>query len=63
MKAIAELTIAFALGQIIDPMAAAYLQKNFDLLAPSIFAVVVLLFALLALATINKKVSDAQCTS
>jgi predicted MFS family arabinose efflux permease len=55
IHAIGELTTAFALGQIIGPIAAAYLQKSFDMLAPSIFAVVILMFALLALMTLGIK--------
>ena len=57
MQAIGELTTVYALGQIIGPIVAAYLQKNFNILAPSYFAVVILLFALLVLMTlkINKK--------
>jgi predicted MFS family arabinose efflux permease len=57
MQAIGELTTVYALGQIIGPIVAAYLQKSFNILAPSYFAVVILLFALLVLMTlrINKK--------
>jgi predicted MFS family arabinose efflux permease len=57
IQAIGELTTVYALGQIIGPIVAAYLQKNFNALAPSYFAVVILLFALLVLMTlkINKK--------
>jgi predicted MFS family arabinose efflux permease len=49
MQAIGELTTVYALGQIIGPIVAAYLQKNFNILAPSLFAVVILIFALLVL--------------
>lgn len=57
MQAIGELTTVYALGQIIGPLAAAWLQKSFSILAPSYFAVVILLFALVVLMTlkINKK--------
>lgn len=57
MQAIGELTTVYALGQIIGPVVAAYLQKSFNILAPSYFSVVILLFALLVLMTlrINKK--------
>lgn len=57
MQAIGELTTMYALGQIIGPIIAAYLQKNFGMMMPSLFAVVVLLFALLVLITLrmNKK--------
>ncbi|GMA98142.1 MFS transporter [Pelosinus sp. IPA-1] len=60
IQAIGELTTIYALGQIIGPIIAAYLQKNFDMLAPSLFAVVTLLIALLVLMTlkINKKGDD-----
>nr|WP_255711574.1 YbfB/YjiJ family MFS transporter [Pelosinus baikalensis] len=49
MQAIGELTTVYALGQIIGPIVAAYLQKNFNILAPSLFAAVILIFALLVL--------------
>ncbi len=60
MQAIGELTTVYALGQIIGPIVAAYLQKNFNILAPSLFAVVILIFALLVLMTlkINRKGDD-----
>lgn len=60
IQAIGELTTVYALGQIIGPIVAAYLQKSFDILAPSLFAVVILLFALLVLMTlkINRKEDD-----
>lgn len=61
LQVIGELTTVYALGQIIRPIVAAYLQKNFNILAPSLFAVVMLLLALLVLMTltINKKIGDA----
>lgn len=52
LQAIGEVTTVYALGQIIGPIAAAYLQKNFTISAPSIFAVVILLAALLTLSTL-----------
>jgi predicted MFS family arabinose efflux permease len=63
IHAIGELTAAFALGQVIGPIAAAYLQKIFDASAPSIFAVVILTIALLALMTleVDKKSRDVKC--
>ncbi|AIF51835.1 YbfB/YjiJ family MFS transporter [Pelosinus sp. UFO1] len=61
LQAIGELTTVYALGQIVGPIVAAYLQKNFNILAPSFFAVVMLILALLVLMTsaINKKGGDA----
>lgn len=53
IQAIGELTTIYALGQIIGPIVAAYLQKNFNILAPSLFAVVILIFALLVLMTLK----------
>lgn len=53
IQAIGELTTIYALGQIIGPIVAAYLQKNFSSLAPSYFAAVTLLFALLVLMTLK----------
>ncbi len=60
IQAIGELTTIYALGQIIGPIIAAYLQGSFGIIAPSIFAVLVLLVALLTLMTlkINKKGDD-----
>ncbi|GBG55420.1 hypothetical protein SPFL3102_00846 [Sporomusaceae bacterium FL31] len=57
IQAIGELTTIYAFGQIIGPVIAAYLQKNFGMMMPSLFAVVVLFFALLVLMTLrmNKK--------
>jgi MFS family permease len=57
MQAIGELTTVYALGQIIGPIVAAYLQKNVNIVAPSYFAVAVLLFALVVLMAlkINKE--------
>lgn len=55
LQAIGELTTVYALGQIIGPIVAAYLQKNFNIVAPSLFAVVMLLFALLVLLTLPIK--------
>ena len=57
LQAIGELTTIYALGQIIGPIVAAYLQNSFNILAPNYFAVVILLFALFVLMTlkINKK--------
>ena len=57
LQAIGELTTVYAFGQIVGPIVAAYLQKNFNILAPSFFAVLVLILALLVLMTltINKK--------
>ena len=57
IQAIGELTTIYAFGQIIGPVIAAYLQKNFGMMMPSLFAVVVLLCALLVLMTLgmNKK--------
>lgn len=52
MQAIGELTTVYAFGQIIGPVVAAYLQKSFNILAPSYFAVVILLVALLVLTTL-----------
>lgn len=61
MQAIGELTTIYALGQIIGPIVAAYLQSRFNILAPSIFAVAVLMLALLVLMTlkINKKADES----
>lgn len=53
IQAIGELTTIYALGQIIGPIIAAYLQKNFNILAPSLFAVVILIVALLVLMTLK----------
>ena len=65
LQAIGELTTVYALGQIVGPIAAAYLQKNFNIIAPSLFAVVMLILALLVLMTlvINKKggMPDSIC--
>ncbi|WP_378954265.1 YbfB/YjiJ family MFS transporter [Pelosinus sp. sgz500959] len=61
MQAIGELTTVYALGQIIGPIVAAYLQKNFNIVAPSFFAVAVLivaLFALMALRVEDIKLKD-----
>jgi len=55
MQAIGELTTVYALGQIIGPIVAAYLQKNFNMLAPSFFAVAVLIVALFALMALRVK--------
>jgi MFS family permease len=57
MQAIGELTTVYALGQIIGPIVAAYLQKNVNIVAPSYFAVAILLFALVVLMAlkINKE--------
>ncbi|EGO63775.1 YbfB/YjiJ family MFS transporter [Acetonema longum] len=55
MQALGELTTIYALGQIIGPIVAAYLQSHFNILAPSIFAVVVLMLALLVLMTLRIK--------
>ncbi len=55
LQAIGELTTVYALGQIIGPIAAAYLQRYFNIAAPSLFAVVVLLLALLVLTTLSIK--------
>jgi len=55
MQAIGELTTVYALGQIIGPIAAAYLQKNVSILAPSYFAVSVLIMAFFALITLRLK--------
>lgn len=57
MQAIGELTTVYAFGQIIGPIVAAHLQKSFNIVAPSYFAVVILLVALLVLLTLrlNKK--------
>ena len=61
MQAVGELTTIYALGQIIGPIAAAYLQSRFNILAPSIFAVAVLMLALLVLMAlkINKKADES----
>ncbi|VBB06141.1 uncharacterised mfs-type transporter ybfb [Lucifera butyrica] len=65
MQAIGELTAVYALGQIIGPIVAAYLQKSFNIVAPSLFAVVILIIALLALMALktNRKGggNDAIC--
>jgi predicted MFS family arabinose efflux permease len=63
LQAIGELTTVYALGQIIGPIVAAYLQKSFSISAPSLFAVVILLFALLSLMTLktHRKGGDAAC--
>lgn len=60
LQAIGELTTVYALGQIIGPIAAAYLQKNFNIAAPSLFAAAMLILALLVLMTLktNKKGED-----
>ncbi len=55
LQAIGELTTVYALGQIIGPIVAAYLQKNFNIVAPSLFAVVMLILALLVLMTLPRK--------
>jgi len=55
MQAIGELTTVYALGQIIGPIVAAYLQKNVNILAPSFFAVSVLILALGALMVLSVK--------
>ncbi|WP_245741203.1 YbfB/YjiJ family MFS transporter [Propionispira arboris] len=55
MQAIGELTTVYALGQIIGPIVAAYLQKNVNILAPSFFAVSVLILALGALMVLRVK--------
>lgn len=55
IRAIGELTTIYALGQIIGPVIAAYLQKHFGMMTPSLFAVVVLLVALLVLMTLRMK--------
>ncbi|SFM27516.1 YbfB/YjiJ family MFS transporter [Pelosinus propionicus] len=51
LQAIGELTTVYALGQIIGPVVAAYLQKNVNIAAPSLFAAVMLILALLVLMT------------
>ena len=63
LQAIGELTTVYALGQILGPVVAAYLQKSFSLTAPSLFAVVILLVALLSLMTLKtyRKGGDAAC--
>jgi predicted MFS family arabinose efflux permease len=53
MQAIGELTTVYALGQIIGPIVAAYLQSHFNILAPSIFAVMILILALFVLMTLK----------
>lgn len=53
MQAIGELTTMYALGQIIGPIVAAYLQKIFNILAPSFFAGFVLIIGLFALMTLK----------
>ncbi len=53
MQAIGELTTVYALGQIIGPIVAAYLQNQFNILAPSIFAVMILILALFVLMTLK----------
>lgn len=58
MQAIGELTTVYALGQIIGPIVAAYFQKNVSILAPSYFAVSVLMMGLLALMTLRVKDVD-----
>lgn len=55
MQAIGELTTVYALGQIIGPIVAAYLQKSFNILAPTFFAVLVLIMALFTLMTLRVK--------
>lgn len=55
MQAIGELTTVYALGQIIGPLVAAYLQKNVNILAPSFFAVSILTLALFALMALSVK--------
>nr|WP_019552342.1 YbfB/YjiJ family MFS transporter [Propionispira raffinosivorans] len=55
MEAIGELTTVYAIGQIIGPIVAAYLQKNVNSLAPSFFAVSVLIVALFALMALSLK--------
>jgi predicted MFS family arabinose efflux permease len=55
LQAIGELTTIYALGQIIGPIVAAYLQRNFNIAAPSLFAVVMLILALLVLMTLPIK--------
>lgn len=63
MQAIGELTTVYALGQIIGPIVAAYLQSHFNILAPSIFAAMILILALFVLMTlkIKKKVGESEC--
>ncbi len=53
LQAIGELTTIYAVGQILGPIAAAYLQKHVHSLAPSLFAVGVLLLALLAVTALT----------
>jgi predicted MFS family arabinose efflux permease len=55
LQAIGELTTVYALGQIIGPIVAAYLQKSFNIVAPSLFATVMLILALLVLMTLTIK--------
>jgi len=55
MEAIGELTTVYAIGQILGPIVAAYLQKNVNSLAPSFFAASVLIVALFALMALSLK--------
>lgn len=55
MEAIGELTTVYAIGQILGPIVAAYLQKNVNSLAPSFFAISVLIVALFALMALSVK--------
>lgn len=55
LQAVGELTTSFALGQIVGPLVAACLQKNFDNVAPSLFAVLILILAVLVLMTLVMK--------
>ncbi len=60
MQAIGELTTVYALGQIIGPIVAAYLQQSFNILAPSFFAVFLLLCAVFVLMTLKAKAAGSQ---
>ena len=55
LQAIGELTAVYALGQVLGPMAAAYLQKHYDNLAPSYFAALILILALCMLKVLDKE--------
>lgn len=55
LQAVGELTTSFALGQIVGPLVAACLQNNFDNVSPSLFAVLILILAVLVLISLVMK--------